>query len=152
MLSGRTFPLIEVGESVARADGVVQYVLVFVFAAFPWVEILVVIPVAVGVGLNPITAGIVAFLGNVGSVYGLLAFHRRIARWRARRNRAERESDSGGKPKHARARSVWDRYGLPGLALAAPVLTGVHIAALLAIAAGGTTRAVAGLCNCYEIQ
>lgn len=31
---------------------------------------------------------------------------------------------------------VWHRYGLPGLALLAPVITGVHLATVMALALG----------------
>lgn len=131
----------EISSWVADAGGVLQYVLVFLFAALPWVEILVVIPIAIGVGLNPLLTGIVAFAGNVGSVYVLLLFHRRISRWRSRRD--TRHQDDGNESRRSRwARSIWDRYGLPGLSLAAPVLTGVHLAAILALAVGSTRRDV----------
>ncbi|GAB6880576.1 hypothetical protein JCM17823_28500 [Halorubrum gandharaense] len=156
--------LVDVGSALADAGGIVQYLLVFLFAAFPWVEILAVIPITIGLGLSPVLVGTVAFAGNVGSVYVLLVFHRRIARWRARR-RSDDDAPADGAPDDASAdapdespagesrgsekrryrwaHDVWDRYGLPGLTLAAPVLTGVHIAALIALAAGSTRRAVA---------
>ena len=134
--------LVDIGAAIADAGGVIQYGLVFLFAALPWVEILVVIPVAIGVGLNPIATGVIAFAGNVGSVYVLLLFHRRIARWRKRRGPKPEADENTTKRRHKWARSVWDRYGLPGLSLAAPVLTGVHLAALLALAAGSRSRAV----------
>ena len=160
--------LVDVGAALADAGGFVQYLLVFLFAAFPWVEILAVIPIAIGLGLSPVLVGVVAFAGNVASVYVLLVFHRRIVRWRARRrgdedapvdgalddasadasDDAPEESPAGESKRSEKRRyrwayDVWDRYGLPGLTLAAPVLTGVHIAALIALAAGSTRRAVA---------
>lgn len=131
---------LDVTASLADATGIVRYALVFLFAAIPIVEILVVIPVAIGVGLDPGPTGVVAFAGNAGSVVLLVAFHRRVSRLWARRRGDPADREPG---RYARARRVWDRYGLPGLALAAPVLTGVHIAALLALAAGSTGRAVA---------
>lgn len=145
MVSLRSIPsLVDVSTAISDASGVIQYGLVFLFAAFPWVEILVVVPVAIGVGLSPVSTGIVAFAGNAGSVYVLLIFHRRIARWRKRR-RSEPEADDGTTSRRREwARRVWDSYGLPGLSLAAPVLTGVHLAALLALAAGSRSRTVAG--------
>jgi hypothetical protein len=136
--------LVDVGAAIADAGGVLQYGLVFLFAALPWVEILAVIPVAIGVGLNPVTSGVVAFAGNAGSVYVLLLSHRRIARWRGRR-RPEAETDEDATTRRREwARGVWDRYGLPGISFAAPVLTGVHLAALLALAAGSRPRTIGG--------
>lgn len=137
--------LVDVGAAIADAGGVIRYGLVFLFAALPWVEILVVIPVAIGVGLSPATTGVVAFAGNAGSVYLLLLFHRRIARWRdGRRPEPEADDDDATNRRREWARGIWDRYGLPGLSLAAPALTGVHLAALIALAAGSRPRTVAG--------
>ncbi len=132
--------LIDVGTNLEEASGLLQYLLVFVFAAIPVIEILFVIPVAIGIGLNPVLTGVFAFGGNVASVYVLILFQQRIANWWASRRDAPPKERSD---RYARARRVWDRYGLPGLSLGGVVLTGVHIAALVALAAGSRARAVA---------
>lgn len=131
--------LVDVGSSLEEATGLVRYLLVFVFAAIPVVEILVVVPIAIGLGLDPVVTGIVAFAGNVLSVYALIVFYRRVAAW-LRRRRGERSAPSD---RYARARGLWDRYGLPGLAVGGPVLAGVHVAALVALLAGSRSRLVA---------
>lgn len=141
--------LVDVGPMLEDASGVLQYVLVFLFAAIPVVEILVVVPVAIGLGLDPVATGLVAFAGNVGSVYVVVAFHRRFSRWlRGRRRSADPEADeqdgNDSHERYARARELWDRYGLAGLSVGGPILTGVHIAALVALLAGSSARAVAG--------
>lgn len=138
-----TLLLIEVEPLLEETSGLLQYVLVFVFAAIPIVEILVVVPVAIGLGLNPVATGVVAFAGNVGSVYALVAFHHRFSRWwRGQRGGTDTAESTG--ERYARARSLWDRYGLAGLSVGGPILTGVHIAALVALLAGSSTRSVAG--------
>lgn len=131
----------DIGDWLVTTGGVIQYVLVFLFAALPWVEILVVIPIAIGVGLNPILVGVVAFVGNVGSVYVLLLFYHRIVRWRSRRTSNAEDEDTASR-RSRWARRLWDRYGLPGVALAAPILTGVHLAAMFALAARSRPRDV----------
>lgn len=73
--------LVDVGTALEEATGIVQYALVFLFAAIPVVEILVVIPVAIGLGLNPVMTAVVAFIGNVGSVYALILSYRRLLAW-----------------------------------------------------------------------
>ncbi|ELY47800.1 small multi-drug export protein [Natronorubrum bangense] len=138
-----TLLLVEIEPLLEEASGLLQYVLVFVFAAIPVVEILVVVPVAIGLGLDPIATGVVAFAGNVGSVYALVAFHQRFSRWWRGRRGGPDTTESAGE-RYARARSLWDRYGLAGLSVGGPILTGVHIAALVALLAGSPTRAVAG--------
>lgn len=140
---------VDVGSAIAESAGLIQYLLVFFFAAFPWIEILVVIPIGIGVGLDPALTGLVSFAGNVASVYLLILFHRHVSRWWASRrgvedSRHDRAAESDDRARYRWGRSVWNRYGLPGLSLAAPVLTGVHLAALLAIAAGSNLRDIAG--------
>ncbi|SFB94576.1 Putative small multi-drug export protein [Halobiforma haloterrestris] len=131
--------LVDVGSSLEEATGLVRYLLVFVFAAIPVIEILVVVPIAIGLGLDPVVTGVVAFAGNVLSVYALIACYRRVAAW-LRRRRGDRSEPSD---RYARARRLWDRYGLPGLAVGGPVLAGVHVAALVALLAGSRSRLVA---------
>lgn len=132
-----------VGDTIAEAGGLVQYALVVVFAAIPVVEILVVIPIAIGLGLDPLVTGFAAFAGNAGSVYALVWSQGRLATWwRSWRGTDETSPAGEARSRMARARTIWDRYGLPGLSVAAPVLTGVHLAALVALAAGSRRRAV----------
>ncbi|AHK80373.1 hypothetical protein M911_15805 [Ectothiorhodospira haloalkaliphila] len=101
-----------------------QYSLVFLAAATPWLEIMVVIPVAVGFGLSPVPVTIVSFVGNALPVFGIIALFRW---WEGRRGPIRRRWSP-------RAQRVWDRYGLPGVAFAGPVLTGIHLAAVMALA------------------
>ena len=110
-----------------------QYVLVFVAAATPWLEIMIVIPVAVGLGLSPVPVTIVSFVGNALPVFGIVVLFRQ---WERRRGPVRR----GWSP---RARRVWDRYGLPGIALAGPALTGIHLAAVMALALQADRRRTA---------
>ena len=142
MLSSPPVVLVgDIGTWLGEAGGLLQYVLVFLFAAFPWVEILVVIPVAIGVGLDPVLVGVTAFTGNLGSVFVLLLGYRRIARWRGREPSDDRDESSMSR-RELWSRRLWERFGLPGVAFAAPILTGVHIAAMVALAVGSRPRTV----------
>lgn len=117
-------------------SGPVGYFLVFVFAAVPWFEFLVVIPPAIAVGLDPVAVGILAFFGNLGAIYVLVVFHGWVKR------RWGRRSGQDGEGRYGRARRLWDRYGLPGLAAVSPVLTGTHLAAAVALVLGTDRRDV----------
>lgn len=131
---------IDVGTLLEESGGILQYVLVFALAAIPVVEILFVVPIAIGLGLDPVLTGTVAFVGNVASVYVLIVVHEWLREWwRSRRSSAGSDSSS----RYDRARRLWDRYGLPGLALGSPVLTGVHVATLAALLAGSSARRTA---------
>lgn len=120
---------------IAEADGL-GYALVFLLAAIPWLEILVVIPVAVGLGLDPVGVAVLAFLGNALPIYGIIVVSGRARAWLERRRGAD------GTRRHERARRIWDRYGLPGLAVVSPVLIGVHLATVIALAAGSPGRSI----------
>lgn len=120
-----------------ETGGPLGYALVFLFAAIPWFEVLLVIPVGIGLGMNAVGVGVFAFLGNTLSVYAVLVFHDRARTWWEKHREKEAKPRSRG-----RARAIWDRYGLAGLAFASPLVTGVHLAALIALATGSGKRAV----------
>lgn len=123
---------------IGAADGPWQYLLVFIFAATPWLEILIVIPIGVGLGLEPVLVAVFAFAGNVLPIYGIVRAHERLAAWLETRRES---TDSAPSSRRKRAQRLWDRYGLPGLALAAPIVTGVHLAAMIALGFGSHKRA-----------
>lgn len=133
----------------------VAYLTVLVAAAVPWLEVLLVVPVGILAGLAPVTVVAVAAVGNVASLVPVVLGGDRLRAWWRRRRTARRvaagdgtgpsedleasASDGGGRG--ARAQKVLDRYGLPGVALLGPLLTGIHVAALAALAAGADKRA-----------
>jgi Ca2+/H+ antiporter, TMEM165/GDT1 family len=110
-----------------------QYALVFLAAATPWLEIVIVIPVAIGAGLAPVPVAIVSFVGNALPVLGIVAMFRSWQRHRGPVRRWRR-----------RAVRVWARWGLPGLALTGPAVTGIHLAAVMALALHADRRATTG--------
>jgi UPF0716 family protein affecting phage T7 exclusion len=55
-------------EALRGADGALGYALVFLLAAIPLVEVLLVIPTAVALGLNPALVALAAFAGNLATV------------------------------------------------------------------------------------
>jgi Ca2+/H+ antiporter, TMEM165/GDT1 family len=114
-----------------------SYVLVFLAAATPVVEILVVIPTAVLAGMAPVPVTLVALAGNLSTVVlVLVAGDRSLGWWRRRRPRRD------GQPtrRTARARALAQRYGVPGLAILAPITTGTHIATVAALATGASRK------------
>lgn len=118
-------------EWIADADGYGRYVLIFLLAATPLLEILVVVPIGVALGLDPIAVAIVAIAGNALPVYGIVLAFDRVSSWLD-------EPSGDGEPSGRRRRAirVWNRYGLPGLALLGPIVTGVHLAAAIAMSLG----------------
>lgn len=118
------------------------WVAVFFAAATPWLEVLFVVPAAIIAGLPAPTVVVVAAAGNLATLVPLVFGLERVRAW-WRRRRGGPDSAQEGSPRGARARRVFDRYGLPGLAVLGPLVTGVHVAALGAVAAGAPRRATA---------
>lgn len=116
-----------------------SYALVFLAAATPVLEVLVVIPTAVLAGLSPVPTTLIALAGNLSTVVLIVVAGDKIFAWRRRRH-PERGQQASRRSQ--RARELARRWGVPGLALLAPVTTGTHIAALAALATGAATRRV----------
>ena len=108
-----------------------QYFLVFVFSATPWIEILLVIPAALAMGLDPWLVGVLAFAGNTAPIFILVYGYDLWRKWRA--GKATDYARPASR-RRRRALRIWNRYGLPGLSLLAPALTGIHLAVLIALA------------------
>lgn len=126
--------------------------MLFVLAATPLVELLVVIPLGIGYGLPPAAVALITWAGNAAPVVGIVVLFERWRAWRRRRaagDAAEADAADGGGGRRGggrwqRAQRLWARYGTPGLALLAPLVTGVHLAAVVALALGAPRRTVLG--------
>src|SRR5690625_4340832 len=62
-------------------------------------------------------------------IFLLIVFIDYVRNWSKKKKR---------KDKNKRAKKIWDKYGLPGLAFIGPFFIGTHLTALLAISFGGT--------------
>ncbi|MGF7186046.1 hypothetical protein GGQ84_002139 [Desulfitispora alkaliphila] len=113
-------------------DSFWEYLIVFVLAATPWVELLLVVPIGIARGLNPVLVGVVAFLGNVIPVFLILLGFKKLEKW----------WKPSGKRSERAARFL-NKYGLPGLAMVAPLLTGIHLATVIALALGAARQKTA---------
>lgn len=114
-----------------------SYVLVFLAAATPIVEVLVVIPAAVLAGMEPVPVTVVALAGNLSTVVLVVVAGDRLLRW-WRRRRPSRDDEPSRRA--VRARVLAQRWGVPGLAILAPITTGTHIATVAALATGVSSR------------
>ncbi|HVM14995.1 MAG TPA: small multi-drug export protein [Egibacteraceae bacterium] len=120
-----------------EAGGWWSYALVFLAAATPVLEVLVVVPAAILTGMAPVPVTVLAVAGNVTTLAMVVVAADRLSeRWQASR---------GGPGRRAqRARQLARRWGVPGLAALGPVSTGSHIAALAAVAVGAGRMRVLG--------
>ncbi|WP_301109459.1 small multi-drug export protein [Sporosarcina sp.] len=116
------------------------YLLVFFAAAVPGIEILVAVPLGIVRGLSPIVAIIVGFLGNASTIILEILIFQRLKTWWDSRKTKDVNMPS---KRTARAESIWQRYGVPGLSLLGPILIGSHLAAFLALALGSSKQQTA---------
>ena len=112
---------------------IIEYILVFVGAAIPWFEIALVIPLGIVRGLSPFWVMVLAFIGNVSTVIPVVIGYEKVKVWYDKRQEKKGETPSN---RSLRAKKVWNRYGLPGLAFLGPILIGIHIAAFIGMSLG----------------
>ncbi|MEG0260087.1 MAG: small multi-drug export protein [Lysinibacillus sp.] len=112
-----------------------EYFLVFIGAAIPWLEIALVIPLGIISGLSPFWVMILAFVGNMLTVLIVIIAFQKVKEWVAVR----KQKDGKGESKRTeRGKRIWNKYGMPGLALLGPVLIGTHIAAFIGLLFGAS--------------
>lgn len=114
-----------------------EYFLIFLGAAIPWLEIALVIPIGIVSGLSPIWVMILAFVGNMLTVGLLIIGFDKFKIWWIKRQEAKGKTKS---KRSDRAKKIWSRYGLPGLALLGPILIGTHIAAFIGMTLGASKK------------
>lgn len=117
-----------------------QFIVIFVVAFAPWMDISIVVPLGVAWGLPPLGVAIVAFTGNLLLVLLLGFFFKQFYAWREKRRKAK--GITAPSKQETRSRKIWDRYGIPGLALLAPIFVGTDIAAVLALTFGSSRTQV----------
>jgi hypothetical protein len=113
-----------------------QFIIIFVIAFAPWMDVSIVAPIGVAWGLAPLGVAITAFSGNLLLVLLLGFFFEQFYAWREKRREAKGITEPS--KKETKSKKIWDRYGIPGLALLAPILVGTDIAAVLALTFGSS--------------
>lgn len=139
--------IVNAGTLLEETTGFGRYLLVFVLAMIPAIEPFVVIPVAIGLGLDPLGTGVAAFAGSATAMAAIAIFQQRVIGWWHRRRTRTRGEDSvpmNSSTRYRRARRAWDRYGLPGLALVGPILVGIHLTILFALLVDDRPRTTVG--------
>lgn len=117
---------------------IIAYIIVFLLSAVPLFEAFVVVPVGILGGMNFTMTLIIGILGNLVTLLLLIVLMDRIKRWYLARQ--ERKGNTRDR-KSQRAEAIWQKYGLPGLALIGPFFVGSHFTALMAVILGGSQKA-----------
>lgn len=146
-------------------DIIWAYIMVFILASLPFLEVIGIIPLAAFGGLQIIPVAILAFFGNLVTVLLVILFTDKIKEWRRTRKQRKLEdeqyiseaegisSEDGAAEVHSvevnqelegkrsqRAKNIWNQYGMPGLAIVAPFFIGSHITAFMAVSLGATRK------------
>lgn len=111
----------------------IEYLLVFLGGAIPWLEIALVIPLGIVSGLSPVGVMIAAFTGNLLTVLFVIFGFEKVKIWMDNRRKNKGKEPS---KKEARGKRIWNKYGMPGVALLGPIVIGTHIAAFLGLLLG----------------
>lgn len=123
-----------------------QLIVLFLLGAAPWMDVSVIIPLGVLWGLPPVAVGITAFIGNFLLILLLGIFFKQINKWRTERRK--KKGLVGPTKNETRSRAIWEKYGIPGLAIIAPVFVGTDIAAIFALIFGSSRERVIGWMTC----
>jgi uncharacterized membrane protein len=127
-------------EWLQQTDGIWQYFILFLLALAPLLDVFLVVPLGIALGLQPVAVGIIGFAGNFLMVLIFGLFFKQFSKWKEKRR--QKKGITTPSKRETRARRIWERYGLPGLALLAPGLVGTDLAALLALTFGSSRSRV----------
>jgi len=108
---------------------------VFIAGATPWLEAVVVIPVGIAFGLSPVWTMVWALVGNASTIVLFALLSDNIMSGLARRREKKglsREPDA----RMERAKRIFTRYGVLGMAVVGPLIIGTQIAAAIAVSLG----------------
>lgn len=98
-------------------------------------ELWAAIPVGILAGLHPLAVAIAAAFGALLGGTIVLLLGERVRNWLAERHGAKERK---GRP--GRLREIWHRYGVVGLGLLAPLITGVPLGVAVGLAFGAPAR------------
>lgn len=99
------------------------------------VELWAAFPAGLAFGLSPMVVGVVTGAGALAGVVVIVYPGDRLRAWLVRRYSRPGKSES-----MSRATRLWERYGVIGVGLVAPLLVGVPLAGALGIALGAPRR------------
>lgn len=115
----------------------IEYLLVFLGGAIPWLEIALVVPLGIISGLSPVGVMIAAFSGNLLTVLFVIFGFEKVKEWMAKR---KKNKEDGPSKKEERGKRLWNKYGMPGIALLGPFLIGSHLSAFIGLVFGAKKR------------
>jgi uncharacterized membrane protein len=101
------------------------------------VEIWAGVPAGLALGLSPLAAGLATFVGCVVSALFVILVGQTLRDWLVAKLKKDTAEAKGREKALYR---IWDRYGVVGLGLLAPLVTGVPLGAAIGIVLGAEPR------------
>ena len=99
------------------------------------IELWAAIPAGMAFGLHPLLNGVVSALGAMLGTLLVVLLGDRLRRWLI-----ERRGPGKERGKNSRIYRIWEGYGVVGLGLLAPLLTGAPLGAAIGISLGASPR------------
>ncbi len=95
------------------------------------------VPAGLALKLNPFYVALFSAAGAATSAFLVLIVGEPLRKWILKFKKTNFEKENG------KLKSVWDKYGIPGLCLIAPFLLGAHLGAAIGITLGGKKSVIA---------
>ncbi|MBM7587017.1 putative membrane protein [Bacillus pakistanensis] len=135
-------------------DIIWAYIMIFLLAATPLLEIIGIVPLGIVSGLSPIPVALAAFLGNLITVLFVIFLVDKVKGYLLKRKKKKQMAAEGivsssneeviETKRSKRANKLWNQYGLPGLTIIGPLIVGSHIAAFMSMSFGAKRKWVTG--------
>ncbi|GIN13425.1 hypothetical protein J26TS2_32920 [Shouchella clausii] len=123
----------ELMEFIMEADTIYQYIGVFIVSLIPFFESYVAIPIGIVLNFPVIPVVLLSIAGNLLSVYVFI--------WLVDKLRGTRKSTKNEGSRRKRAQRFFQRYGVPGVSFAGPIIC-FHVGAAIALGAGTSRQYV----------
>jgi membrane protein YqaA with SNARE-associated domain len=95
------------------------------------IELWAAIPAGLAMQLHPVVIGITSAIGAILSAFVVALLGERVRRWLVRRHERKNE-----KERHSRIYRIWRHYGVVGLGLLTPLLTGAPLGVAVGLTLG----------------
>jgi Ca2+/H+ antiporter, TMEM165/GDT1 family len=135
-------------------DIIWAYIVIFLLAATPLLEIIGIVPLGIISGLSHIPVALAAFLGNLLTVLLVIFLVDKVKGYLLKRKKNKQMAMEGSitysneevieSKRSKRANKLWNQYGLPGLTIIGPLIVGSHIAAFMSMSFGAKRKWVTG--------
>lgn len=122
-------------------DMVIKIFVLFITAAS---ELLYGVPLGFALGLDPWVVGVTSAAGGITAAAFVLLLGEKVRLWILGKRKQRKETEAGDRQaeesppgkRHKLITRLWERYGVAGLGLMAPILTGVPLGAAIGVTLG----------------